>query len=123
MLRSGLKVVVAVLASVAVAGVVTPAANASERSVQVQVCNDNSEGRPFRFKLFGRNQNGQESTSGYSVVQGHGCTLQGGWWWSVGSTVQITFNFADKPIPRGDLDFCGLESSLRDGSTKTCRIS
>src|SRR5689334_11880896 len=122
MVRSGLKAVAAVLASVALAGVVAPpAANASLRSVQVQVCDDNS--RPFNFKIFGRNQNGQEVQTGYSLVRGGGCTLQAGWWWAVDSYVQIIFNFADNPIPRGDRAHCTLEPGLRDGSTKTCRIS
>jgi hypothetical protein len=121
MVRPGLKVAAAVLGSVALAGVVAPpAANASEPSVQVEVCNDT--GRRMGVAIDGRNQHGQwTKMDSYGSVWSGGCALMGGWWWSIGHSVQIFYK-PDASSQQPATTWCYLETSLRDGSTKTCRI-
>lgn len=120
MVLPGFKAAATVLASVAIAGVVTaPAAYASEPSVRIQVCNDT--GRRLGVGIDGRNQHGQwSSTPTYMSVWAGGCATDG-WWWAIGHTVQIYYK-PDASTQQPAVVGCHLERSLRDGSTKTCRI-
>lgn len=61
------------------------------------------------------------SMPSYSSMWAGGCGLQGGWWWAIGHSVQISYK-PDASGQRPAVVGCYLETSLRDGSTKTCRI-
>lgn len=110
----------AVLGAVALAGAVAPPAGASQPSVQVEVCNDT--GRRMAVAIDGYNQHGQWTRMGsYSSVWAGGCGLQGGWWWAIGKSVGIHFK-PDASSRQPAVSWCYLETSLRNGGTKTCRI-